>query len=239
HPSPSINKSVGESLTIFPRERDMTCTILRVSWNFCLRAFLRIYFRLSIRGKENLPLGRSFVFIANHSSHLDAVCLSAALPISSINRIFSAAAKDCFFSSFFRSLFSVIFVNALPFDRQHQHKKSLELCADVLNVSDQVLIIFPEGVRSLTGEIQTFKPGIGLLVAGTDRLVVPAYIDGAHQAWSKGSKVPKQKSVRVLIGKPMVFKDVERDKKGYEKVAWFCQTAVQKLKPVSIGGGHS
>ena len=229
NPSPSVNKSIAESLTVFPRERDMTHTLLRVLWNVCLRLFLKIYFRLSIRGRENLPHDKSFVFVANHSSHLDAVCLSSVLSVKSIDRTFSAAAKDCFFSSLGRSLFSAIFVNALPFDRQHKHKESLELCADVLNVSDQVLIMFPEGTRSLTGEIQSFKSGIGFLVAGTDRLVVPAYIDGAYQAWPKGSKVPKPKRVRVFIGKPISFERIERDKEGYEKVAQLCETAVRNL----------
>lgn len=230
NPTSDLSKSIAESLTVFPRERDMTHTLLRVLWNVCMRLFLKIYFRLSIRGRENLPYDKSFVFVANHSSHLDAVCLSAALPVKSIDRTFSVAAKDFFFSSFGRSLFSAIFVNALPFDRQHKHKESLELCADVLNVSDQVLIMFPEGTRSLTGEIQAFKSGIGLLVAGTDRLVVPAYIEGAYQAWPKGSKVPKPKHVRVSIGKPMDFMKVERNKEGYEKVAQLCEAAVRNLK---------
>lgn len=229
HPSSLVNKSIAESLTVFPRERDMTCVILRVFWNLCLRVFLNIYFRLSITGKENLPSDKSFVFIANHSSHLDAVCLSAALPIKSINRTFSVAAKDYFFSSFCKSIFSSIFVNALPFDRQHKHKESLELCADVLNVSDQVLIMFPEGTRSLTGEIHPFRPGIGFLVAGTDRLVVPAYIDGAYQSWPKGSKVPKPGHVRVCLGKPLDFKGIERGKEGYETVAQLCESAVRNL----------
>ena len=233
HPSPFMNKSVAESLTVFPRERDMTCTALRVFWNFCLRIFLKIYFRLSITGRENLPSDKSFVFVANHASHLDAVCLSAALPIKTIDRAFSVAAKDYFFSSFLRSLFSAIFVNAIPFERQKKSKESLELCADVLNVSDQVLIMFPEGTRSLNGEIQTFKAGVGLLVAGTDRLVVPAYINGAYQSWPKGNKFPKPKHVQVIIGKPLEFSTVEANKEGYEKVARACENAVKNLSKVS------
>lgn len=229
NPSSSVNQSVAESLTVFPRERDMSHTLLRVLWNIFLRLFLKVYFRLKIEGKENLPKDRSFVLIANHSSHLDALCLSMALPVKSIDRTFSVAAKDFFFSSFGRSLFSTIFVNALPFDRQHKCKESLELCADVLNVSDQVLIMFPEGTRSLTGEIQTFKAGIGILVAGTNRLVVPAYIEGAFQAWPKGSNVPKPKRVLVFIGTPMSFTEIERNKDGYEKVARLCELAIRDL----------
>ena len=120
-------------------------------------------------------------------------------------------------------------MNALPFDRYDKKRESLELCADILNVSDQVVIMFPEGSRSLSGEIQIFKQGVGILVAGTDRLVVPAYIDGAFQAWPKKSKVPKPKRIQVFIGKPMNFMTIERNKDGYEKVAQLCEEAVRNL----------
>ena len=229
HSSPSMDKSIAESLTVFPRERDMTHSFLRVFWNLSLRLFLKVYFRLNIKGQENLPQDKGFVLVANHSSHLDAVCLSAALPVKSINRVFSVAAKDYFFSSFWRSLFSVIFINALPFDRHDKKRESLELCANFLNVSDQVLLMFPEGTRSLNGAIQMFKKGIGILVAGTDRLVVPAYIDGAFEAWPKGNKVPKPKRVLVRIGQPMSFVEIQRNEEGYQKVAQLCELAVKNL----------
>lgn len=231
HPSSSINKSVAESLTVFPRESDMTHTLLRVFWNLWVRLFLKIYFRLSIKGRGHLPRKKSFVLIANHSSHLDALCLTAALPLKSINRTFSIAAKDYFFSSFWRSLFSAIFINALPFDRQDEKRESLELCANLLKVSDQVLLMFPEGTRSLTGEIQAFKKGIGILVAGVDRLVVPAYIDGAYQAWPKGNKVPKPRHVLVCLGQSINFAEIPRTEEGYQKVAQLCESAVRNLKP--------
>lgn len=228
-PSESINKSIAEKLSIFPRERDMTQSILRYFWNIVLRFVLKIYFRLNFVGKENFPKGKSCVLISNHSSHLDAVCLSSVLSISKIDSVFSVAAKDYFFASFWRCFFSAVFVNALPFDREKRKKESLELCADVLNVSDRVLIMFPEGTRSKNGEIQRFKAGIGILVAGTDRLVVPSYIEGAHRAWPKGVRVPRPKKVTVRIGAPMNFSHLSRDKKGYAEVAKLTESAVQAL----------
>jgi len=229
HPSKSINKSISEKLSVFPRERDMTHSILRCIYGTLLRGFLRTYFRLSIIGKENLPKGQSYVLIANHSSHLDAICLSATVPIKQINRTFSVAAKDYFFSSFWRSFFSAILVNALPFDRKDNKRKSLELCADVLQLSEQVLIMFPEGTRSNTGDIQAFKKGIGILVAGTDRLVIPSYIDGAHQAWPKGNRIPRPKKVIVRLGKPMNFNYLSRTDENYENIAKSTEEAVRML----------
>ena len=229
-PSALVNKSIAEGLTVFPRERDMTHSFFRIFWNMFWRGILKIYFRLSIQGKENLPQGQSFILIANHSSHLDAVVLTSLLPIKSIDHAFSVAAKDYFFTSFWNSWFSAVLINALPFDRQKNKKESLELCGDVLNVSENVLIMFPEGTRSLTGEIQTFKQGIGILATGADYSVVPAYIHGAYEAFPKGRKFPKPNKVRVIIGKPLSFKDFERNQQEYEKVAHICEAEVRSLK---------
>ena len=83
----------------------MTYSFFRILWNAFLRIFLKIYFRLSISGKEHLPLEKSFIIVANHSSHLDAVCLAAGIPLKRIDQTYSVAAKDYFFSSFLRSFF--------------------------------------------------------------------------------------------------------------------------------------
>src|SRR5207244_5056560 len=63
-----------------------------------------------------------------------------------------------------------------------------------------ILIIFPEGTRSTTGETQDFKSGIGALVAGRDVSVFPCYLDGAFDAWPKGSRFPRPRTVRLIVG---------------------------------------
>ncbi len=132
-------------------------------------------------------------------------------------------------------MFSAIFVNALPFDRIEQKRESLELCADALDVSDNVLIMFPEGTRSMTGEIQPFRKGIGILTAGTARLVVPAYIDGAFNAWSKGMRLPRPQNLRVIIGKPMNFTRHPRTEEGFMQVAREVEAAVKQLQAEASG----
>lgn len=229
-PSPALSQTLAEQLTVFPRERDLTHTMLRIAWTMCLRAVLYTYFRLQIIGRKRLPRGGRYVLVANHTSHLDVASLSAALPARSIHQTFAVAAKDYFFSSLWRSMFSAVFVNALPFDRVKHKRESLELCADVLDVSEQVLIMFPEGSRSPTGDIQPFRKGIGILTAGTDRAVVPAYIDGACHAWPKGVRLPRPRRVRVWIGDPMTFSHVPRTEEGFLQVAREVESAVKHLQ---------
>lgn len=228
-PDPTLGLPLAEQLTVFPRASDPAQSVVRLGWNLGVRAWLRLYFRLRVSGREHLPSDGRFVLVANHSSHLDAVSLAAALPVSAIDRTFAVAARDYFFSSLGRSLFSAVLLNALPFDRHARDRSSLELCADVLRVGRGALIMFPEGTRSLDGRIQPFKRGIGMLAAGTDLPVVPAYIEGAHRAWPKGSRFPRPLRVRVTIGEPRTFADVPADREGQMRVAAEVERAVREL----------
>lgn len=228
-PDPRLGLSLAEQLTVFPRTPDPARTLLRLVWNLSVRLVLRLYFRLRVGGREHLPRDGRFVLVANHSSHLDAVSLLAALPLSAVDRTFAVAARDYFFSSLWRSLFSSVLLNALPFDRERKKRESLELCADVLRVGRGALIMFPEGTRSPDGRMQPFKRGIGILAAGSDLPVVPAYIDGAHRAWPKGSRFPRPLRVEVILGAPRVFAEVPQDQEGHRLVAGEVERAVREL----------
>src|SRR5579862_4106718 len=148
-----------ERLKRFPREPDMLSWGLRSAAAIVLRAWLRTYHRLRIHGIENLPVDQSCVLVANHSSHLDALCLLAAVPMRQLHQTFPAAAADYFFVTIPRIALTVLIVNALPFDRQAHAKKSLNLCRNLLEKPGNILILFPEGTRSTDGQINAFKPG--------------------------------------------------------------------------------
>ena len=114
-----------------------------------IRALLRTYCRFEIVGEEHLRSNRSFVLVANHSSHLDTVCLLAGLPLRRLHRAFPAAAADYFFKSMPRTWIATVVVNALPFARQAHARHSLAICRQLLSTAGNVLIIFPEGTRSV------------------------------------------------------------------------------------------
>ena len=134
---------------------------------------------------------------ANHASHLDTLCLLAALPLRKLHRAFPAAAQDYFFVSVPRLAIAAIVVNALPFARRKNIRHSLELCGQLLANPGNILILFPEGTRTATGQIGEFKPGIGLLVAGTNIPVVPCHLHGAFAGMAQGQTMaaPAQAAV--------------------------------------------
>src|SRR5437763_15979501 len=117
-----------------------------------LRGWLRTYHHLEIHGQENLPAEKSFVLVANHTSHLDTLCLLAALPLKKLHRAFPAAAADYFFESVPRIWVAAVMVNALPFGRQTRTRQSLSICGELLANRGTVLILFPDGTRKATGE---------------------------------------------------------------------------------------
>src|SRR4026208_1103601 len=141
---------------------------LRALAAIILRIWLRVYHRFEVFGHDRLRTNRSHVIFANHCSHLDTLCLLAALPLHKLHRAFPAAATDYFFQSVPRVWAAAILVNALPFARQARVRQSLSLCRELLANPGTILIIFPEGTRSTTGEVGEFKSGIGTLVAGRD-----------------------------------------------------------------------
>lgn len=220
HPAPDLDATMAEALRAFPRQPHMLAYGMRLAAALALRGWLRVYHRLTIEGRHHLPDRGSFVIVCNHTSHLDTLCLLAAVPLRKIHRAFPAAAADYFFSSLPRSAVSAILINALPFDRQHKGAESLSVCAQLLANEGNVLIIFPEGTRTTTGELGRFRSGIGRLVAGTAYPVIPCHLQGGLRAWPKGRLIPRPARLRLRIGTPRDYSDLEP---SAESVAAVCR----------------
>ena len=230
-----LDQPLVERLKRFPREPDMTVYVLRSLAALGLRSWLRVYHRLAITGREHLPAEGSFVLVANHQSHLDALCLLAALPLRKVHRAFPAAAQDYFFVSIPRIALAAVVVNALPFARHTHVRQSLDLCRRLLENPGNILILFPEGTRSAAGEIGEFKPGIGALVAGTRVPIVPCRIEGAFEAWPKGRWIPRPRRLRLRVGAPLTFETHAADRAGALEVAERLRRAVIELGAYQTG----
>ena len=228
-PAADLDQSLVERLRNFPRQPDMLVYGLRSLVALIIRGLLRVWCRFEIVGEEHLRSNRSFVLVANHSSHLDTVCLLAGLPLRRLHRAFPAAAADYFFKSVPRTWIATVIVNALPFERQTHVRNSLAICRELLANAGNVLIIFPEGTRSKTGELQDFKPGIGSLVAGSDVAVLPCYLDGACRAWPKGKRIPRPRKVRLIIGAPRDYAKRLPEKSASSAIANELRAAVEQL----------
>jgi 1-acyl-sn-glycerol-3-phosphate acyltransferase len=193
-PARDLDQPMLERLRRFPREPDMLVYGLRLAAAGLTRGWLRLYHRLSISGGENLPAEGSFVLVANHASHLDALCLLSTLPLAKIHRAFPVAAQDYFFANVPRMLLAVAVVNALPFDRTGGPRQSLALCKQLLENPGNILLLFPEGTRSPSGDIGEFKAGVGRLARGRRAFSRGALLSGGGtQCLAKRKLVPTAK----------------------------------------------
>ena len=221
----------GARLRSHERERGLGSQVAGTAWGWATGAYLRGVHRLVVRGREALPEA-PFVMVGNHSSHLDALTLAAALPGGLRRRAFALAAGDTFFTSTPAAAFAAYAVNALPVWRSKTSAADLEGLRRRLVEDRAVLILFPEGTRSRDGTMARFKPGVGALVAGRTIPVVPCWLEGVFAAWPAGRRWPRAGRLTLTIGPALGFADVAADRAGMRAVAEACEAAVRRLGDV-------
>jgi 1-acyl-sn-glycerol-3-phosphate acyltransferase len=202
-------------------------------WGAVVRSYLAIWHRLTIHRPENLPVRAPFVLVANHSSHLDAIVLSAAIRWQLRDRVFPLAAGDVFFESPWSSAFAANLLNALPVWRKKQTGRTFQVLRQRLLDEACGFILFPEGGRSRDGSVKSFKGGVGMLVAGTDVPVVPCWLSGCFAALPAGHKLPRRKRIALYVGEALRFGHVQNDKHGWQMIAQMLETAVRLLEPIA------
>src|SRR5438105_12154297 len=173
------------------REAGLESAISCLLWRLITRFYLALAHRLEICGRENLPKRPPFVLVANHASHLDAIILGGILPLRFVGAVFPIAAGDTFFTKRSSSIFATACMNALPIWRKNCGAHSLEDLRERLLKGTAASIIFPEGTRTRTGAMASFKPGLAGLVAGTSVPIVPCYWNGPLAALPASATMPR------------------------------------------------
>lgn len=172
----------------------------RLTRNSLARIYQR-WFAFEACGLENLPPRGPFIIAANHTSHMDTGAVIVALG-ERAERLFVLGARDYFFNTPLRGWFFHTFLSVVPFDRTVNPLEGLRIAAAILQAG-YPLLIFPEGTRSVTGKLQPFKPGLGLLAVETGVPVVPTLIEGTFEALPKGRLLPRRSKIKVTFGEPV------------------------------------
>jgi len=176
------------------------------------RLFYDRFLETHYEGRSNIPVHTNFIVAANHSSHLDMGLTKMALAESGKDMVVLAAA-DYFFDTKYKRAVMENFTNLVPMERTGSLRQSLRHASSFLNRGYNALI-FPEGTRSLTGEIAEFKPVIGYLALHTGVGILPVYLEGTHDAMPKGSNIIKNRKVGARIGHYLESADLEAMTEG-------------------------
>lgn len=199
-----------------------------------------VYCPLKVIGRENVPRTSSFIFCSNHNSHMDSGILMVAsgLPFKNFAMM---AAKDYFFDNDKRKYYLNLLMNLIPIDREADRKSIIDYlatCREFTKNGNRSLIIYPEGTRSKTGRIQSFKKGPAMISAEIHVPIVPAYITGTYNAWPKGKIFMKPSRVTIRIGKPIspdnfICNDREVNNfQAYRKITEELEKRVHELKNI-------
>lgn len=228
-PARDLGLPLGQRLRSLARERGLVGLAFNAAWRHTLRLYLAAAHRLEVTGRDHLP-PPPFVIIANHTSHLDALTLAAALRGDAARAAHALAAGEVFFGKAAGAAFAAYAINALPVWRGRTQRSELKLLRDRLAEDGLVYILFPEGTRSRNGELAEFQPGLAMLVAGTPVPVVPCWIEGAHACWPASRKLPRPGKLHLRIGAPLTFAGVAPDAAGRAHVATAARAAVEALR---------
>ena len=101
---------------------------------------------------------------------------------------------------------STMFFNAFPFPQREAGLRETLRYAGELVSGGQSILIFPEGRRSQTGQVDTFRPGVGILASKLEIPVVPVHIDGADSVLKMGWYMARPGRVRVKFGAPLTLR---------------------------------
>ena len=174
----------------------MTGNWLYTGGQVLCRLFTTTQFDLKVKGVKNIPRTGGAIIASNHQSLLDPVLIGVQVP-----RPFTYLAKsDLFVNPYLSWLIRSLY--AFPVQQDRGEISAVREAIRRLQ-EGRALVLFPEGSRTVNGELLPLAPGIGLIARKADVPIVPCVIHGSFEAWPKGHKLFRPGKIRVHFGRAM------------------------------------
>ena len=204
----------------FPRwnRAPLPYALRRISLPTWILPIGRIFAWVRAEGLEHLDgLDGPVVFAANHQSHMDTPVILMALPRRWRYATAVAMAKEFFTAHFHPAgvplkarvtnglnyYLASLFFNAFPIPQREAGTRQTLRYIGQLFEEGQSLLIFPEGKRTMAGEINEFRAGIGMIGARLGVPVVPVRLIGADAVLHQKATFPSAGRVTVRFGAPL------------------------------------
>jgi len=202
--------------------------------------YIMVMARPRVSGRENLQdFNGPALIVSNHITQIDIGFILAALPFRVRRRLAAAMQgemlramrhppKEWFFlrrwwEQLQYALIAALF-NVFSLPQRAKYRQSFGFAGQLADRGYNVLI-FPEGRRTETGEMSSFRSGIGLLATQLGLPVVPMRIDGLFPLKQQKKHYAPPGTVQVRIGKPIRFQATD----DAEEIARRLQEIVQTL----------
>jgi 1-acyl-sn-glycerol-3-phosphate acyltransferase len=170
-----------------------------------LAALARVLAGASVRWIASQPDTCQRIYFANHTSHLDALVVWSSLPLPVRELTRPVAAKDYWSRGLVRRWLAQEVFDAILIDRTaiKVHQSPVDLMLREAGTTHS-LIVFPEGSRSVTGEIGEFKSGLYYLAKKRpDIELIPVHIDNLNRVLPRGEFLPVPLLSCISFGPPM------------------------------------
>jgi 1-acyl-sn-glycerol-3-phosphate acyltransferase len=162
----------------------------------------KTFFRYRVIHPERMIENGGLILAVNHTSYFDPPLAG----ICSQRDVYYLARKTLLKWPILGPLFPDM--NVIPVDRDGTDRSALKTIVHKIREGNGV-VLFPEGTRSRSGDLQPAQPGLGLIIAKTLCPVLPLRIFGAGDAYPRGAKFPRPVSITTVIGKPLYFSKEE------------------------------
>lgn len=166
--------------------------------------------RVEIIGLEHLKDGGPYIFMANHQGSYDIFALLGYLP----GQFKWLAKKELFSIPFFG--WTMAAAGYISIDREGSRDTIIAMNEAAKKISDGMsVVIFPEGSRSLNGNLQPFKKGGFSLAIKSKVPIVPITIKGSREIMPPGHLTIKSGKIKIRIGEPIETKDLTLKDRPY------------------------
>ena len=186
-------------------------------------------FHLRVTGLEKLPPRGPFLLCSNHQSFIDGLIMSSVLPWPVFRDIFFVGTSEIFGTGFMRRLARWLRIMVVDPDSNlipAMRGGAFGLC------HGRVLVLYPEGERSIDGTPKLFKKGAAILSIHAQVPIIPVAIEGFSEAWPRGKAFQKFAPLQIAFGDPILPPpEADASEGAYEKL-----TADLKLKVVQMWG---
>lgn len=183
---------------------------------------LKVFNRLEVIGSENVPEKGGVIVAANHVSYLDPLVIGAAL-----KRRATYMAREELFNIPVIGAFVMSF--SFPVRRGKPQPSTIKEAVKRLK-QGELIVMFPEGGRSVDGSLLEAKRGVGVIAAISRMPVVPIFIKGTEKALPVGAKFLCPAKITVIFGNPIESDKEETDKQYQERISRDIIEAIKNLK---------
>jgi 1-acyl-sn-glycerol-3-phosphate acyltransferase len=184
--------------------------------------FFKVFNRLSVTGYENVPGTGGVIVAANHASYLDPLVVGAAL-----KRRATYMAKE----GLFKIPLIGEFVRSFSFQVRRDRPQPSTIKEAVRRLKNgELIVMFPEGGRSVGGGILDAKRGVAVIAALSRAPVVPALVSGTDASLPVGGRLLRPAKITVTFGKPLEVGREETDREYQERISRDMMETIKKLK---------